>query len=125
MNSDIRKAIMVINQRIENLERIKSLLAEEFGPSPVISGKSVAVTISANDNRHVSVKGNRKGATRKDELVKFLVANGPSKRAKILAETGMPKGTVAFLLNDSAFVRRSDGTWDVSGRSSATQETTH
>ena len=36
MNQDIRKAVEVINHRIENLERIKSMLLEEFGAGSVL-----------------------------------------------------------------------------------------
>ena len=107
MNPDIKQAVDIIDQRIANLQHIKKMLLEEFG---VPGASAVAVGVRPAPSRKAKANGNE---TRKDELVRFLTEHGPSKRAKILAESRMPRGTVAYLLNQNDFVRRSDGTWDV------------
>lgn len=118
MNSDIRQAINIITQRIANLQQIKQMLLEEFG----VSGAS-AVAIAVAPTRRNDGKGNGHGdLTRKDQLAKFLIEHGPSSRGTINEKSGIPKGTVANLLNKEGFVRQ-QGKWTVA-TSSATQETT-
>ena len=112
MNSDIKQAINIITQRIANLQQIKQMLLDEFSGSGTATA-GVRVTAALPGNTPSRRKNGKKSETRKDELVKFLTNHGPSKRAKILAETHIPKGTVASLLNQNDFVRRSDGTWDL------------
>jgi len=117
MNPDILKAVEIINQRIAHLEQIKSMILSEFGApiaSPVRTNgaSSAAFKLTAHDGGHVPIKG--QNGKRKEELKQFLVSNGPSKRAKIIAESGIPRGTIAYLLNsNSEFVRRNDGKWQV------------
>jgi hypothetical protein len=119
MNSDIRQAINIITQRITNLQQIKQMLLEEFD---VTGGTSAAITVSPA--RHTNGNGNENGdLNRKGQLVKFLTLNGPASRGTINEKSGIPKGTIANLLNKEGFVRR-HGKWDVD-TSSATQETTH
>ncbi len=117
MNSDIEKAVGIIEQRILNLQQIKSMLLAEFNGTAVPTGGAAKrPTSSSNGNGN----GNQ---SRKDQLAKFLVEHGPSSRATINDKSGIPKGTIANLLNKPGFVRR-DRKWTVSA-SSATQETTH
>lgn len=114
MNNEIRRAVEIIDQRIEVLRDIRNKLTEEFGnASSHHSTRKVEARAKQSSNRDASNGASSNGSTRKMELVKFLVAHGPSKRAKINAESGIPVGTVANLLNGNDFVRRSDGTWDV------------
>jgi len=127
MNNDIRKAVEVINQRIENLERIKSLLLEEFGSSSVLGAVKTAADkpmkrlgAGASHNGHDNDSGSE--ISRKEQLIKFLTEHGPSTRGTINEKSGIPKGTVAYLLTKPGFVRRL-GKWSV-GTSSAPQETT-
>jgi len=123
MNADILKAVQIINQRIENLEKIKAMLLEEYGAestfpkSTVRTAQTTLLTLqNANGNGH---------GTRRDQLVRFLTEHGPAKRATIIARSGMPKGSIAFLLNQKDyFARTSDGMWTARIRNSA-QEITH
>jgi hypothetical protein len=119
MNSDIKQAVSIIRQRIANLQQIERMLLDEFD----VPGAS-AVAIAARPVQHSNGAGNGHGKeTQKDKLTKFLIEHGPSPRAKIIAESGIPMGTISNLLNKSGFTRRGK-TWRVEG-SSATQEITH
>jgi hypothetical protein len=107
VNQDIRKAVEVINHRIENLERIKGALLEEFGAGSVLgempesSVRPRLLSSGAGDD------GNGNGATRRTELAQFFRTHGPATRGEIIAKSGIPKGTIAFLLNKwPEFVRR-------------------
>jgi hypothetical protein len=115
MNSDIKQAVSIIRQRIVNLQQIERMLLEEFD----VPGASTAA-IAARPVQHGNGNGKE---TQKDKLTKFLIEHGPSPRAKIIAESGIPMGTISNLLNKSGFTRRGK-TWRVEG-SSATQETMH
>ena len=116
MNSDIEKALEVIDRQILNLQQAKRILLDTFGVegSPIKSAAIAPTARSGNGN------GNQ---NRKDQLITFLTQHGPSSRGKINHESGIPRGTIANLLNKSGFVRR-DRKWYVD-TSSATQETTH
>jgi hypothetical protein len=115
MNSDIKKAVEIINHRITNLQQIKTMLLEEFD----VQGAS-AVAVAARPIQGHSGNGNG-NQTRVQQLKNFLIQNGPSKRAAIIAGAGMPKGTIASLLNREEFVRRSDGKWQVDEDTKAVQ----
>ena len=43
----------------------------------------------------------------------LLLANGPMERKAIREKSGLPEGTVAYLLNDSNFKHQPDGRWYV------------
>jgi hypothetical protein len=116
MNPDIQKALAIIDQRIENLVDIRTKLAEEFGSAPETTRSAPKLLATNTSNGNGSL-------TRKQQLVAFLTEHGPAKRGKINAESGIPKGTVAALLNKPGFVRRF-GKWHVD-TSSASQEITH
>src|SRR5690242_3546350 len=120
MNSDIEKAVGIIEQRILHLQQIKAMLLAEFGAAsaPITSASITPSTRNGNGN------GNGDGnQTRKDQLAKFLNEHGPATRGTINEKSGIPKGTIANLLNKEGFVRRY-GKWQVD-LGSATQETTH
>jgi len=119
MNPDILKAVAIIDQRIDNLMEIRNKLTEEFGAVPrEWRPPAVAAKVASNGNGN----GNQ---SRKEQLAKFLIENGPSKRGVINEKSGIPKGTIANLLNKDGFVRRY-GKWTVvETPGSATQETTH
>lgn len=54
-------------------------------------------------------------AERRERLRALLVQNGPATRGQILAETGMPPGTLSVLPNGPDFGSTRYGTWQVSG----------
>jgi hypothetical protein len=120
MNSDIANTLGMLRQRIRKLQQMEQMLIEEFGdaPTPITRATEHSTTASGDGN------GNGHGdLNRKNQLMKFLKENGPSKRGVINEKSGIPKGTIANLLTKSGFVRR-EGKWHVDP-SSATQETTH
>jgi hypothetical protein len=120
MIDDIAKAVEIIDQRILKLQRIKADLLSEFG-GELARGNPAQMRLIGEGPR----KAPMTGPTRKDELVHFLREHGPSKRHVINTTSGIPRGTVANLLNQGdTFVRRSDGTWDVRQTNSAPQEMT-
>lgn len=106
ISPDIRRAIEIIDQRIQSLQRIREMLIKEFG---VDEG---AIQTLASFPVDATVTPGAK--TRKQTLVDFLRANGPTLRKDIEARTGLPKGTIAFALNDKElFQRFPDGRWTV------------
>jgi hypothetical protein len=122
MNSDIQKAIAIIDQRISNLMDIRNKLTDEFGGVPAPIRSAIVHPITSSGDGSGNGNGNQ---SRKEQLAKFLIENGPSKRGTINEKSGIPKGTIANLLNKDGFVRR-HGKWTVAETSSsATQETTH
>jgi hypothetical protein len=105
VSPDIQRAIEIIDQRIQSLQRIREMLVAEFG----IENGSVskpAVHIA-------SISSGSTNKTRKQLLVEFLKAR-PSVRKEIQEITGLPRGTISFLLNDKeTFQRLADGRWTV------------
>ena len=121
MNSNIRQAIEIIDQRIAHLQNIRKMLLDEFGGD---GGYDTTISVAS----HRGTNGNGQGGTktRRAELIDFLRKHGPSKRKQILIGTSIPKGTIATLLNKPPFVRGSDGRWSMDlAEVSASQETTH
>lgn len=102
---EIKRVIEMIDQRIQSLQTVKNMLITEFfGEQQIIPFASQSPTPEIADT----------SKTRKEVLKDFLTTRGPSRRKDILTETKMPKGTVAFLLNDKeTFQRLSDGRWRV------------
>ena len=98
ISPDIRRAIEIIDQRISSLVKIKEMLIKEFE----VDQEGLAE----------SVRGPKK--TRKESLVEFLKMNGPTLWKDILSRTGMPRGTLASVLNDKKiFLQLEDGKWDL------------
>jgi len=58
--------------------------------------------------------GNANGVTRKDSVESYLKEHGPTLRKDILAQTGIPVGSISSCLNDaSRFKQLEDGRWDL------------
>ena len=107
ISPDIRRAIEIIDQRIQSLQRIREMLVNEFG---VDEGTIQKLAIFAADATVPS--GTLPTKTRKQFLTDFLRTNGPTTRKDIETKTGLPKGTIAFALNDKdLFQRLPDGRW--------------
>lgn len=106
ISPDIRRAIEIIDQRIQSLQRIREMLIKEFGVDEgplAIFSSNATVPSEAPPTK-----------TRKQFLAEFLRTNGPTTRKDIETKTGLPKGTIAFALNDKNFFQRlSDGRWTV------------
>lgn len=101
ISPDIRRAIEIVDQRIQSLQKIKEMLLKEFGSEEIPSEGQQTLPGLVKKSR-------------KETLIDFLKTYGPTSRKEIEAKTGMPKGTVAFLLNDKdTFQHLQDGKWTV------------
>jgi hypothetical protein len=113
MNPDIRKAVEVINNRIENLEHIKAMLLEEFGAGSVLGEMATSDSRPRLLRADIGANGNGGGEGRRAQLARFLRHHGPARRTEINTKSGIPKGTIAFLLNKwPEFVSRR-GKWQL------------
>jgi hypothetical protein len=134
MSSQIDIAIEQIEEKIAELEKVRDTLVEMFDPPDSLRRRLLAakrtpnpaVDIPAVESRPPEMRvtnlfgsGNGHGhghdigkSTRKDEVAQFIRERGGSaKRSVIIAGTGIPKGTVAYVLNDKTrFVGR-HGLW--------------
>jgi Winged helix-turn-helix DNA-binding len=89
----VEQTIALIDTRISVLQTIKRDLIREFADSSVA-------------HRYLS-KGRRAA------LIQFLQLNGGTTRREIVEKTGIPVGTVSFLLNDKRIFTRSNGKWNL------------
>src|SRR5437867_461072 len=99
MDSDIKATVARIDARIAKLRKIKEMLLEEFSVPDANVGRSVSRT--------------EPNTTRKEQVVKLLLNSGPIVRKEILAKTGLPIGTIAYVLNDKKTFKNDGGRWDV------------
>jgi hypothetical protein len=111
---DIKRAIEIIEQRIQSLQQVKEMLVTEFfGEEQPASPDPVPETtpwLFNQPKRKITLPPVQK--TRKQTLIDFLKQHGPSVRGQIMEQTKMPRGTLAFLLNDKeTFSRLDDGRW--------------
>ena len=105
--------LALIREQRDVLANAQSVLNSLFdgsdGANPdgsVSSGESVASTTTA--------AGKRAKSPRRAEVIAYLEEHGPTKRARLIEATGIPEGTISYLLNDkSRFRRLEDGTWDM------------
>jgi len=105
INIEILKAISLIDQKISTLQELRGSLAREFG----LTNGNVP-SKHALDQTPLFDGEQRK--TRKQQLADLLRESGPLPRAEILKRTSLPKGTIAYCLNDDSLFRRSrDGKW--------------
>lgn len=104
INPDVSKTIEAIDQRIAQLRQAKAALLEAFGP---------ASNAASGDVTRKPQNGSGGGRPdRFGELVKFLTTHGPASRKQILAQSGIPQGTVSYLLSSyKNFQQLPDGRW--------------
>lgn len=106
---EIRKAIELIDAKIAQLLAAKATLLDAFGnPSPVENPEV----------RQLQNAGKGK-PDRFSQLVRFLTAHGPMLRKDILMRSGIPEGTIAYLLSTyTNFVQQPDGRWAIGSKES-------
>jgi hypothetical protein len=118
MSSEIDKAIELIEDKIAALQNVRDTLVEMFDapdslrkrmlaaretPAPLPTAAPLEPSeLPALPSVNLLGSGNGNGkSTRKDEVAKFIREHGGSaKRSTIISGTGIPKGTVAYVLND-------------------------
>ena len=117
INTEILKAIPLIDQKISTLQELRESLAREFG----LTNGNVP-SRHAPDQTPLFDGEQRK--TRKQQVADLLRESGPLPRAEILKRTALPKGTIAYCLNDDSLFRRSrNGNWRlVSAANAGTEE---
>jgi hypothetical protein len=103
LSPEITKALEVIDAKIAQLNQAKAVLLEAFSGS------------RTDEVRPKPQKTSSKGRPdRFGQLMKFLTTHGPAKRKDILAHSGIPEGTVAYLLNTfQNFIQLPDGRWAI------------
>lgn len=100
---EIKKIIVRIDQKIKSLENAKEVLIKEFG----LEEEKQTILLPP------------KSDTRKDTIEKLLREHGPLPRKQILEMTGIPIGTLAYVLNDKKSFYNKDGKWGVFSKESA------
>ena len=104
VSGDIKRAVEIIDQRINSLQQIRRMLLDEFGMNDRSPDSTLMPTTGAPTGTE----------TRKQAIAKLLKVDGPLSRRDIVARTGFPLGTIAYVLNDKEiFKRRKGGKWSV------------
>jgi len=111
IHPDIKKAIEIIDQRINGLQNIREALAKEFGMEDVV--KPSVSSEPETPLLPLPLNGNSK-KTRKQVIAEYLALHGPTRRTQISSDLGIPNGTVSYALNDKkTFQRTSNGKWEL------------
>lgn len=110
MPLEILKAIELIDSKIAGLNRVRQTLLEEFGE------KSVQVDNQLQSPLFPERKFTRLAPipahpTRRDAVIKLLQNEGSLSRSEIIDKSGIPKGTVATILNDKERFISKDHKW--------------
>jgi hypothetical protein len=100
---EVQAIISLIDKKIAKLQQTKELLLSEFGNNGTRQRSQPAVGPSREQLT----------GTRKQQVAEFLRQHGPTPRREIVERTGIPIGTIAYVLNDSETFRQSHGKWDV------------
>lgn len=112
IHPDIKKAIEIIDQRIDSLRHIRESLAKEFGMEDMVK-PSVPQNLPSRQTT-ISLIPVESRRTRKDQVEEYLKQHGPSRRKEIAEGLGVPEGTVSYVLNDKErFSNVEHGKWDL------------
>jgi len=124
MDEKITKAIDLIEQKIQSLlneaksreDEARSLqgviarLREAFGSE---NGRGSEQPAQAYAQLPLP-RNRQQPQTRKQQIMELIRSRGPLRRAEIIETGGVPRGTVAFVLNDKdTFRQLKDGRWDL------------
>lgn len=105
----LRKTIQAIDRKIQALEDMKKSLLETFG-SPAPTAKTngnkpiPATTVGGTNSRTKTTSGMK--------LEKFIKENGPVTRKQIVQQSGVPDGSISYLLKHGNFRQREDEKWE-------------
>jgi hypothetical protein len=112
MDSDIARAVAVIDAKIESLKGIRSQLVNLFGNNNISGSTSIQSSTAPISGITATAHNGARRVTRKDAVEQFIRQNGPSTRIEILRGTGIPEGTIAYCLNDKERFRQAEeGRW--------------
>lgn len=110
--SEVKKTIAAIDHKIKDLEETKKRLMETFGgflPSAKANGNRTQVASGPS----AQVAPLAVGLSSGDKLADFLREHGPATRKEIYQLSGVPGGSVSYLLKTARFRQRSDEKWEV------------
>ena len=108
-----------LEQEIGRLRKQRDVLADAQDVLALLSNKasfpdSNSVSNSVSNSEAGTTPKREKRPSRRDTVMAYIEEHGPSKRARLVEATGIPKGTISYLLNDKTrFKRVEDGTWDL------------
>ena len=107
-----------LDQEIAKLRKQRDVLADAQDVLAVLfngaNNERPTDSEFANSDSESGTPKREKGAPRRDVVMAYIGEHGPSKRAQLVEATGIPKGTISYVLNDKTrFKRLENGTWDL------------
>ena len=107
IHPDVKKTIELIENKILELQRAKETLLEAFRE------KSVNAAISPLCLPTQKIISRKSGPTRRDAVLQLLKQSGPLTRSDILKKIGIPRGTLATILNDKNVFTSRNHKWSI------------
>lgn len=111
--SDIKKAVQALDKKIKDLEDTKRRLIEAFGGSMLVSGPEKTNGNRPHPTAIPATAGLTINASSAEKLAMFLRSNGPATRKEITERSGVPSGSISYLLKNGGFRQREDEKWEV------------
>lgn len=112
--SEVRKTIQALNKKIQALEETKRRLLETFGePLSAHVPEKTNGNRPANPTAPVPVGQPPIMLSSSEKLVMFLRNHGPATRKEIIERSGVPDGSISYLLKNGKFRQREDEKWEV------------
>jgi hypothetical protein len=109
--SDVDARINELQMEINNLRLVRiqiKALAERLSAQPHAVSQTVDRAIKEKPISRPKANG------RRQEIINFILKNGPHTRKEISEKTGIPAGSIHFEMGKKAyFWQRSDRRWDV------------
>ena len=104
-----------LGQEIGRLRKQRDVLADAQDVLALLfNNASFPDSNSVSNSEAGTTPKREKRPSRRDTVMAYIEEHGPSKRARLVEATGIPKGTISYLLNDKTrFKRFEDGTWDL------------
>jgi hypothetical protein len=119
---EVRKTIQALNKKISALEETKRRLVETFGepqvPKQEKSGgnKNGRIATPLNTEYPPVLLGSEGPLipSSAEKLIDFLQRHGPATRKEIAERSGVPGGSISYLLKTDKFRLRDDQKWELS-----------
>ncbi|HEY8749988.1 MAG TPA: hypothetical protein VIM11_18535 [Tepidisphaeraceae bacterium] len=103
--SNLREQAARFRDAANKMDEVADILEGTNGQKTVAKNKT-------NPDRPTRLQ--KRTGTRLDQLKKYLLAHGPMYRKDVMDKSGIPVGTVAYLLkSQNGFVADPDGRWTV------------
>lgn len=120
IDKGIQAAIAKLDERIANLTALRDGLLAEFGQEDAATAAPAEAAPAQRRRAHGRRSRRRRQppqeSGRRNTVIAFLRQNGPAMRRQIVSGTGIPVGTVSYVLNDKqTFAHLEDGRWTLVG----------